>query len=76
MNQMKIAIFSLCLFTSFNLFANETNQELSSESIDKCEATYSSCMQSCEAKEGEALESCYDKCDESYSKCLEEIQSN
>ncbi len=67
----KKIFLSLAVLFSVTLFANDEMQP-----IEKCESTYSACLEKCDtSSEVQDKEVCYDKCDAVYSKCLDEIKT-
>ena len=69
----KTALLIVVATLTINIFAND---EITAPLAlaDKCEAEYSQCLTTCDAKGEENVENCYDKCDETYSKCLDNTQ--
>lgn len=67
----KTLVALVAMLISLNLYANEEMQP-----IEKCESTYSECLEKCDTSSDEQdKEVCYDKCDVVYSKCLDSIKT-
>jgi hypothetical protein len=51
------------------------NEEQSLMKIDQCDQTYTSCIETCDAKEAEQADQCIEACDVAYDKCVDSLSS-